>query len=323
MVKNLKDMMIKFQDEAACRDFLIKQRWNGEPICPYCSHRKSYRIEAGKRFKCANQTCYKKYSVTVGTIFEASNIPLTTWFAAMYLITAHKKGISSVQLGKDLGITQKSAWFVLHRIRESLKENAPLMLGKEVQADEIYIGGVEANKHKDKRSKDNKEASEKKMPVVGIIETGGRVVTKVMPWITKSNIANMVMDHVDRKATLVTDGLAVYQKVGKKYEHIVINHAEGQFKVGKYHTNGIENYWSLLSRGIYGIYHQVSGKHLQRYCDEFAYRFNSRTYSDGFRWALSFHQIEGRLKYVDLIKNDGKNQKNQGGQPIETIETGE
>ncbi len=322
MVKNLKDLMTKFQDEAACREFLVQQRWNGVPECPYCGCRKSYKIEAGKRFKCANSGCYKKYSVTVGTIFEASNIPLTTWFAAMYLITAHKKGISSVQLAKDLGVTQKTGWFMLHRIRESLKENAPLLLQKEVQADEIYIGGQEANKHKDRRAKNQQEASENKMPIVGIIETGGRVVTQVMPWITKRNITDLILQHVDRKATLVTDGLPAYQKVGKKYEHIVINHSEGQFKVGKHHTNGIENYWSLLSRGIYGIYHQVSDKHLQRYCDEFAYRFNSRTFSDGFRWALTFHQIEGRLTYKTLIAN-GKDQKNEGGYPIEIIETGE
>src|ERR1700744_3478638 len=147
MVKALKYLMNRFKNKAACRELLIQQRWNGEPICPYCGFRKSYKIEKGKRFKCANPACWKKYSVTVGTIFEASNIPLTTWFPAVYLITSHKKGISSVQLAKHLGITQKSAWFVLHRIREGLRENAPLLLEKEVQVDEAYFGGEEKNKH--------------------------------------------------------------------------------------------------------------------------------------------------------------------------------
>lgn len=322
MVKDIKDLMSKFRDEAACRDFLVQQRWNGEPICPHCQHRKSYKIEGGKRFKCANQTCYKKFSVTVGTIFEASNIPLTTWFPAVYIATAHKKGISSVQLAKDLGVTQKTAWFMLHRIREGLRENAPLLLGKEVQADEAYIGGSEENKHKHKRAKTSQEASENKMPVVGLIETGGRVVTRVMPWITKRNVENFILEHVQRPATLVTDGLPIYQKIGKKFEHVVINHSEGQYKVGPHHTNGIENYWSLLNRGIYGIYHQVSDKHLQRYCDEFAYRFNSRKLSDGFRWLVTMQQLDGRLTYKNLIAN-GKNSEKSGGYPIEEIETGE
>lgn len=323
MVKNLKDLMNKFKDEAACRDFLVQQRWNVEPICPYCGHRKSYKIEGGKRFKCANQICYKKYSVTVGTIFEASNIPLSTWFPAVYYIAvSHKRGISSVQLAKDLGVTQKTAWFMLHRIREGLRENNPLFLTKEVQADEAYIGGSEENKHKDKRATTPTEASEKKTPVVGLIETGGRVVTQVMPWVTKKNVSDLILKHVDRKATLVTDGLSTYQKVGRKYDHIVINHTEGQFKVGKFHTNGIENYWSLLSRGIYGIYHQVSTKHLQRYCDEFAYRFNSRKLADGFRFLVTMQQLDGRLTYKNLIAN-GQDPQKEGGYPIEEIETGE
>jgi transposase-like protein len=319
MVKNLKDLMTRFQDEAACRDFLVQQRWNGEPVCPYCGHRKSYKIEAGKRFKCANQACYKKYSVTVGTVFEASNISLTTWFAAMYIITAHKKGISSVQLSKDLGVTQKTAWFILHRIRESLKENSPLFLEKEVQVDEVYIGGLEKNKHKDKKQGNADGRSETKTPVIGLIETGGRVVTQVSPWVTKKTVSDLILKHVDRKATLVTDAFQVYQKVGRKYDHVIVNHSEGQFKVGRHHTNGIENYWSILCRGIIGIYHQVSPKHLQRYCDEFAYRFNSRKLHDGFRFILALQSIEGRLTYKTLIAN-GKSKEEDDFQAIETGE---
>src|SRR2546423_9648770 len=140
MVKNLKDVMRKFNTEDKCRQFLIQQRWNGVPVCPYCGHNKSYSIENGKRLKCANNKCYKKFSVTVGTVMEASNIPLTTWLPAMYIIMAHKKGISSVQLAKDLGVTQKTAWFMNHRIRESLKENHPEMLWGHVESDETYLG---------------------------------------------------------------------------------------------------------------------------------------------------------------------------------------
>ena len=128
MVQNLKDLMKQFSDETKCREFLVQQRWNGKPECPYCKSTISYKIENGKRFKCGNSECYKKYSVTVGSVFHASNIPLTTWFPAMYLILSHKKGISSIQLGKDLGVTQKTAWFMNHRIRESLKEKGSSLL---------------------------------------------------------------------------------------------------------------------------------------------------------------------------------------------------
>lgn len=322
MVKDLKDLMSKFQDEAVCREFLVQQRWNGTPECPYCGCRKSYSIEKGKRFKCGNPKCWKKYSVTVGTIFEASNIPLTTWFPAVYIATAHKKGISSVQLAKDLGVTQKTAWFMLHRIREGLRENEPLLLAKEVQADEVYIGGQEKFKHKDKKNDKATGKSQTKMPVVGLIETGGQVVTQVMPWITRKNIDELMTRHLHQDAILVTDANPVYLKIGRRHDHKIINHSEGQFKVGPHHTNGIENYWSLLRRGIYGIYHQVSTKHLQRYCDEFAYRFNSRTLHDGFRFVLTMQRLDGRLTYKTLIAN-GKGQKNSGGNPFEEIETGE
>jgi transposase-like protein len=322
MVKDLKDLFKKFDDEAKCREFLVQQRWNGVPECPYCGCRKSYSIEAGKRFKCANSECWKKYSVTVGTIFEATNIPLSKWFPAVYIATAHKKGISSVQLAKDLGVTQKTAWFMLHRIREGLRENQPLLLSKEVQADEVYIGGQEKFKHKDKRSENSAGKSQTKMPVVGMIETGGQVVTQVMPWVTKKNVDELMRRHLDKDAILVTDANPVYYKIGRRHDHKIINHSEGQFKVDAFHTNGIENYWSLLRRGIYGIYHQVSTKHLQRYCDEFAYRFNSRKLHDGLRFVVTMQQLEGRLKYKTLIAN-GKGQTETGGYPIEEIETGE
>jgi transposase-like protein len=316
MVKNLKDLFKKFDDEAKCREFLVQQRWGGVPECPYCGHTKSYKIEGGKRFKCANQTCYKKYSVTVGTVFEASNIPLTTWFPAMYIIASHKKGISSVQLAKDLGVTQKTSWFMLHRIRESLKENHPLILTKEVQADEVYIGGQDKFKHKDKKTENGGGKSQSKMPVVGLIETGGQVVTQVMPWVTRKNVAELLDRHLEKGTTLVSDSNPVYYKPGRRYNHQIINHSEGQWKIGPYHTNGIENYWSLLRRGIYGIYHQVSHKHLQRYCDEFAFRFNSRKLHDGFRWTLALQQLEGRLTYKQLTAH-GKSNEAQEESPLQ------
>ena len=311
----------KYQDEESCREFLVQQRWNGIPKCPYCSCEKSYKIEGGKRFKCANPECWKKYSVTVGTIFEASKIPLTTWFEAVYVITAHKKGISSCQLARNLRVTQKTGWFMLHRIREALKENAPLLLQKEVQADEVYLGGEEKNKHKDKRTPNSQGKSQIKIPVVGLIETGGRVVTQVMSTVTKKDITEMVETHLDKNAILVSDSNPVYYRVGRKFDHVIVNHSKGQFKVGVFHTNSIENYWSILTRTITGTYHQLSTKHLQRYCEESAFRFNSRKLPDGFRWQITFQQIEGRLTYKQLIH--GKGEENNPGKEVQTIETGE
>ncbi len=300
--KNLKDLLTKFQDEQACRDFLVQHRWNGTPVCPYCGCNRSYKIEAGKRFKCANKECHKKYSVTVGTVAEDSNIALSTWFGAIYLVSSHKKGISSIQLGKDLGIAQKTAWFMLHRIRESMKGGNSPLSGKEVEADETFIGGKNINRHLDKKHYDEtgKEV-DLKFTVMGVIEPGGEVRTKAVNAATKKNATNFIETNISKNTNLVTDASPIYAKIGKKYEHIVINHSAGIYKFEGHTTNHMENYWSVLKRGIYGIYHQVSEKHLQRYCDEFAFRFNSRKMKDNDRFELSLQRLTGRLTWTDLV----------------------
>lgn len=313
--------MDRYKDEESCREFLVQQRWNGTPECPYCGCRKHYKIEKGERFKCANSGCYKKYSVTVGTIFESAKIPLRAWFIAIYIATSHKKGISSVQLAKDIGVTQKTAWFMLHRIREAMREKSPLMLQAEVQADESYFGGREDNKHKGKRATTLQEANARKMPIVGMVETRGRLVLSVMPWVTKRTVEDLILRHVQRPATLVTDGLAVYLKVGRKYNHVIIDTTQSHQKNGKT-KNGIEGVWGGFNRMVYGIYHQVSDRHLQRYCDEFSYRYNSRSLHDGFRFMITMQQLEGRLTYHKLTEHTDAF-KESGGYPIEEIETGE
>jgi hypothetical protein len=222
---------------------------------------------------------------------------------AIYICSSHKKGISSYQLGKDIGIAQKSAWFMLHRIRYAIGNgNSDIILNNEIQADETFVGGRSENKHQNKKHYDeNGKLYDIKAPVMGMIETGGKVKTKVVDTASKRNATDFIENNSIKGITLVTDSAGIYHKIGQKYNHVVINHSAGEYKVDRYHTNGIENYWSVLKRGIYGIYHQVSPKHLQAYCDEFSYRFNSRKMKDADRFVISLRKIECRLDYKTLV----------------------
>jgi hypothetical protein len=194
MVTNFKQFIARYSDETVCREHLIKQRWpDGNVICQYCGHNKCYRIDKGERFKCANNKCYKRFRVTVGTIFEASNVKLSTWFAAQYLIMNHKKGISSCQLARDLGVTQKTAWFMLHRIKEQLKANNSPLLSGTVEIDETFVGGIVGNMSKKRRAALRTEAGgtiQNKTRVVGMLERGGELRLTAMGKETGSHVVH-------------------------------------------------------------------------------------------------------------------------------------
>ncbi len=307
--KSLIELLDFFKDEETGIKYYENIRWAGNPVCPHCSAEHPYKTNRG--WKCSNKDCYKKFTVRVGTIFENSKIPFRVWFAAIFLATTSSKGISSVQLARQLNITQKTAWFVLHRIREMLKDKAPKMLGNQnpVEADESYLGGKEKNKHLSKRRslvnnnlKNDGTEYKAKNTVLGIIERDGHVVLKYVPNATKKNMVEFIGKHVPKGSKIYTDEFRGYNSLGKKYDHNSVNHTLSVYVTGDCHTNSIENFWSILKRGLYGIYHQVSDKHVQRYLDEFAGRFNTRLIGNQDKFNIFLKESESYLSYKALIK---------------------
>lgn len=317
---SLPDLIKRFPDDATARVYLEKRKWGNTPACPHCGCIGAYKLKDGKTYKCKDKLCRKKFTVTVGTIMENSNIPLNTWFAAIYIATSHKKGISSCQLAKDLGITQKSAWFMLHRIREMVREKQREKLSGVVEADETYL----ADKSKAERKRLGEERLipgkeyPKKFPkakgvIFGMIERNGKVIVKAFADNNGKNIRGAIKENVEKQSFLFTDESNLYRRLASDYKRFSVNHSQKEWTKGDINTNHIENFWSVMKRGIYGIYHQISYKHLHRYCDEFSHRFNNRVFTDPERFLLSLEQTQGRLKYKDLITNDSPKPEKENG----------
>jgi transposase-like protein len=296
---SLFDLMKAFPDEQACVDHLKAIRWAKGAYCPHCGSDRIYTFSDKVTFKCAD--CRDRFSIKVGTIFEDSKLPLRKWFMAIWLITNHPKGIASTTLAKDLKITQKTAWFVLHRLRHAARTksfSAPLN-GK-VEVDETYIGGKAINKH-GKRSGVGGGAKGK-TGVIGALQRKGHLVTRVMDSHSSAELVQFVQKAVAPSADLVvTDEHLAYRNMTGYPTHKMVRHTAGQYVIGDAHTNSIESVWALLKRQIVGIHHYVSPKHLAQYVGEMTWRFNRRELTVTERMNSLFRDVEGRLTYKALI----------------------
>jgi transposase-like protein len=297
--KTLADLMITFSDNQVALDHFKAVRWRNGAFCPYCGHDKVYTLKAN-RYQCAQ--CRYTFSILVGTVFENTKLPLKVWFGAIWLITSHPKGIASTTLARDLGITQKSAWFVLHRLRHVARTqsfNTPPMTG-EVEIDETFVGGKAKNRHG--RRKGMGRGTTGMTPVIGAVERGGDVVAKVVPTgVGKPDAQRFIDQTVSPEAKLlVTDTGASYRSIEGYPQHRLINHSQGEFVRGRVYTQTIESVWALLKRQINGTHHWVSEKHLQNYVSEMSWRMSRREMTPQERINALFAAVEGRLTYKAL-----------------------
>jgi transposase-like protein len=282
---NIIQIINKFSTQESCIEYLEKKRWNNEPHCPYCGSTNTNHLKKQLRHHCNG--CRKSFSVTVGTIFHDTRLPLQKWFLAIALILNARKGISSLQLSRDLELPYKTAWSMTHRIRKAMKSDNGLLSGI-VEMDETYIGGKPRKENKKNKDDDDKGSprgrATKKECVVGMIERGGKVKAgKVSKNELKAkDLQEMVRQNLDvQNSVLMTDEYKGYLGMNKVVKHFKINHSK-EYARGQIHTNSIESFWAIVKRGMFGQFHWVSKKYLSRYMDEFCWRFNNRDSESNF-----------------------------------------
>ncbi|MGA2786846.1 MAG: IS1595 family transposase [Verrucomicrobiota bacterium] len=290
-----------FADADRALQFMVSIRWpDGKVVCPCCQKSNVAFLETRKIWKCRDSK--KQFSVKVGTIFEDSPLGLDKWLPAFWMIVNAKNGISSCELARALGVTQKTAWFMLHRIRLAMQNGSMEKLSGEVEADETYIGGKVRNMHPDRKRKRGRGTGRVgKAIVMGILERKGKIKLKHVANARRVTVQGEIREHVEAGSQVFTDALPSYNGLNSDYVHEAIDHAK-EYVRGSVHTNGLENFWSLLKRGIRGTYVSVEPFHLFRYLDEQAFRFNERENTDSGRFLKGIIGIIGRrLQYAKLI----------------------
>lgn len=300
--KNLSDFGKTFPDEESCIKYFEGIKWSEGVVSPFNPGGKFYKCKNG-RYMCASTSKY--FNVRTGTCFEGTKIPLLKWFMGIYLYESNKKGLSSYHLARLIGVTQKTSWLMLSKIREMSRAKSRIFLMGTVEADEAHIPTA---KPIDKDPFTGKNKNREHLSIIlGAVERGGKIVLRVTKNKKTPAVKDFIESHVFANHKLFTDEFGPYKALAGKYDHSTVNHSQKEYVRGEVHTNNIEAFWSVLKRGIYGIYHQVSAKHLQRYCDEFSFRYNTRLFSDVDRFRHTLKQNTTRLTYNQLVKNEVKN----------------
>ena len=290
--ESLSDLRAAFSTEQSCIDYLEERRWHGNVVSPFDKTSKVYKCKDNK-YRCKNTGKY--FDVKTKTIFQGTRIPLISWFEAIWTILSYKKGISSVQLGENIKVSQKTAWFMLHRIRHNIKDD-DATFDDMTQMDETYMGGKSRNHGNGTQGRSLKE----KTPIFGMV-SDGLVYAQVVPNVQKTTLYPIIKERVREGSTIITDELNVYNALGKDYKHKTIPHKQHIYALNGFHTNSIEGFWSHIKRGIKGIYHLASKKHLSKYCKEFVFRYNTRKQTDGERFNDFLGGFTERLYYGELL----------------------
>lgn len=305
--KTLQSAIVYFSNPDNCLSYLVERRWPEGVTCPNCGSDKVTFMPKRRVWQCKARHPKAQFSVKVGTIFEDSPIGLDKWLCAMWMLANCKNGVSSWEIHRTIGVTQKSAWFMLQRLRLALQGEDSGKLSGNVEVDETFIGGKARNMHRSVRARRiHGTGGSGKVAVMGLLERHGEVRTMVVPNVRRKSLRREINTHVEAGSMVYSDALKSYNDLNNDYIHNVINHAE-KYVEGNVHTNGIENFWSLLKRGINGTYISVEPFHLFRYLDEQSFRFNNRKANDAYRFDLAVSQIVGkRLTYSQLIGKDNE-----------------